>query len=109
IVFDFGFRTTRDGVTALAVWAPDIFDKTGPENHPRWEAFAVLPDAFPEEFDPAFELWANRILAGSWDGEEGPLLRLCTTVREVNALTTEAVGRRLFKVEASSTLTFPSA
>jgi hypothetical protein len=105
----FGFRAMRDGTLAVAVWAPDIHDRAGEQQRAKWAGFQVDPRQFPQEYDRRFLLWAQRVVGGSWDVEDGPLTRLRAVIAEIIALTEASVDRPIFTSETSSKLVFPNA
>jgi hypothetical protein len=104
----FGYHTRANGDLALAVFLPDLVDKSSMHS-PRWAAYRLANQELTVEPDRRFELWKARHLEGSWSVENGPRYHLEETVAIINALCLEVVGQALFKFTNNPTLNFPSA
>lgn len=93
----FGYRTLIDGNLTLAVWLPDLLEKS--KHHAaKWAAFHIKTEDWMEP-DERFENWVRRYIEGSWDVDNGPLFYLGETIQIVNGLTAELVGIPLYKHE----------
>jgi len=108
INIQFGYRTCRSGDLALAVYLPDLFEKS-PAHVQRWAGYQVKDSALITEQDSRFEMWKARYLEGSWDVENGPRYHLGDTIGLINALCIEKVGKALFKYVDNPALNFPIA
>ncbi len=97
----FGYRTCASGDLALAVYLPDLVEKSAAYHleSPEWTA----------EPDKRFEMWKARYLEGSWNIENGPRYHLEETIATINALCTEVVGQALFRFSNNPALNFPVA
>lgn len=106
----FGYRTCANGGLALAVFMPDLVDKS-PAHAPRWAVYRLANQELTTEPDKRFEMWKARYLEGSWSVENGPRSHLEETVAIINALCLEASGveRALFKFTNNPALNFPAA
>ncbi len=104
----FGYRTRANGDLAMAVFLPDLVDKS-PVHSPRWAAYHLTNQELTVEPDRRFEMWKARYLEGSWCVENGPRYHLEETVAIINALCLEVVGQALFKFTNNPTLNFPAA
>ena len=95
----FGFRRLNDGETCLAVFAPDLFEKS--RTHiDRWRPYYLEnPEWLDFESDTRFSRWVHRYIDGEWGVDSGPDFRLLREITLINGLTREAVGLRLFKHE----------
>jgi hypothetical protein len=94
----FGYRTLSDGNLAVAVWLPDLLEKSR-HHAPRWAAFHLKNEDWTTERDERFENWIRRNIEGSFDVDNGPLFYLGETIQIVNGLTSELVGIPLYKHE----------
>ncbi|HEU5383666.1 MAG TPA: hypothetical protein VFV38_50340, partial [Ktedonobacteraceae bacterium] len=106
----FGYRMRTNGGLALAVFLPDLVDKS-PMHAPRWAAYRLANQELTIEPDRRFGMWKARYLEGSWSVENGPRFHLEETVATINALCLEVSGveRALFKFVSNPTLNFPAA
>ena len=109
VTAQFGFRAMADGTLAVAVWGPDVIEKTSEAQRGKWAGFQIPADRFPADFDPRFDLWMQRQIAGNWYIDDGPLRRLVRVVTEINALSREALAVPLFRAEETADLLFPAA
>ncbi len=106
----FGYHTRTNGDLALAVFLPDLVDKSSTHT-PRWAAYRLANRELTTEPDKRFELWKARYLEGSWNVENGPRSHLEETVAIINALCLQVSGveRALFKFTNNPALNFPAA
>jgi hypothetical protein len=104
----FGYRTCANGDLALAVFLPDLFEKSS-AHVPRWSAYHLGNQAWTTEPDKRFEMWKARYLEGSWNIENGPRFHLEDTIATIDALCTEVVGQALFRFSNNPALNFPVA
>jgi hypothetical protein len=106
----FGYHTRTGGDLALAVFLPDLVDKSS-AHIPRWAAYHLSNQELTAKPDKRFEMWKARYLEGSWNVENGPRSRLEETVAIINALCLEVSGveRALFKFASNPLLNFPAA
>ena len=104
----FGYRTLRNGELKLAVFLPDILDKSSGHTE-RWKAFLVETDDWlDKDKDERFSLWLRRYLEGDWNVDNGPAFQLLDEIKLINGLTAEAAGRRLFAVDDPN-IPYPAA
>jgi len=103
----FGYRTCVNGDLALAVYLPDLVEKSSTHVQ-RWAAYSLNTSVLMTEPDGRFEMWKARYLEGSWDIENGPRFHLTDTIELINALCLEKVGQTLFKYKDNPALNFPS-
>ena len=105
----FGYRTLEDGDLALAVWLPDLFEKS--KHHAtKWAAFHLKNAKWTTERDGRFENWVRRYIEGSWDVDNGPLFHLREAIQITNGLTSELVGIPLYKHELDpKQVSYPAA
>lgn len=106
----FGYRTRKNGDLALAVFLPDLSEKSS-AHVSRWVAYHLADQELTTEHDIRFEMWKARYLEGSWNVENGPRSHLEETVAIINALCLEVSGveRSLFKFTDNPALNFPAA
>ena len=104
----FGFRSCRNGDQAIAVWGPD-FDKASENERRAWTGFQLDEPDLSEAPDLRFQKWVRRYIDGSWDVEDGPIARLDSVVRSLNAITQCTVSAPLFTCTDIRSLCFPSA
>jgi len=104
----FGYRTLRNGELKLAVFLPDLLDKS--KGHAvRWGAFLVKTDDWlDKDQDERFSLWERRYIDGDWSVDNGPAFHLLEEIRLINGLTAEATGRRLFAIHEPN-IPYPAA
>src|SRR5712692_3507250 len=104
----FGYRTLRNGDLKLAVFLPDLVDKSSGHAE-RWSAFLIKTDNWlDKDQDERFSLWVRRYMEGDWDVDNGPAFQLLEEIKLVNGLTAEAAGRRLFAVDDPN-IPYPAA
>lgn len=104
----FGYRTRTNGDLALAVFLPDL--KAASQNHQtRWIGFHLQESDLTDTPDPRFKMWTARYLEGNWEVDNGPLYYVENTIKMINALCNEVVGKPLFKYPTNPTLHFPAA
>src|SRR6266487_1874480 len=104
----FGYRTCASGDLALAVFLPDLFEKSSTHVQ-QWTAYHLKSPEWTTELDKRFEMWTARYLEGSWSIENGPRYHLEDTVEVINALCLEVVEHTLFQFTSNPALNFPSA
>ncbi len=108
IDIQFGYRTLINGNLAIVAWLPDLFEKS--KTHvPKWGAFHIKNPQWMTKYDERFDMWSKRYLEGNWGVDNGPIYYLRESVKIINGLTKELVGKALFKHEISETLSFPAA
>jgi hypothetical protein len=109
ITIRFGYRSTRDGELMLAVWLPDLVDKSA-MHLPRWRGFIAPQDTnwLPYDEDTRFSLWVRRYVEGDWDVENGPAFQLKEQLTLVNSMALERVGAKLFDIDDPH-ISYPSA
>ncbi len=96
----FGYRTMRNGDLKLAVFLPDLLDKSSGHAE-RWSAFNVKTDDWlDKDKDERFSLWLRRYMEGDWNVDNGPAFQLLEEIKLINGLTAESTGQRLFAVDA---------
>jgi hypothetical protein len=104
----FGYRTCASGDLALAVYLPDLVEKSAAYVS-RWAAYHLANPEWIAEPDKRFEMWKARYLEGSWNIENGPRYHLEETIATINALCTEVIGQALFRFSNNPALNFPVA
>jgi hypothetical protein len=104
----FGYRTCANGDLALAVFLPDLVDRS-PGHAQRWAVYHLANQKLTFEPDRRFELWKARYLEGRWSVENGPRSHLEETIAIINALCLEVVGQALFQFTSNPALNFPVA
>jgi len=104
----FGYRTCANGDLALAVFLPDLFEKSSTHVQ-QWAAYHLKSPEWTTEPDKRFGMWTARYLEGSWSIENGPRYHLEDTVEIINALCLEVVEHTLFQFTNNPALNFPSA
>jgi hypothetical protein len=104
----FGYRTLRNGELKLAVFLPDLVEKS--RGHlERWKAFVVDTDEWlDEDKDERFSLWVRRHMEGDWNVDSGPAFQILEEIRLINGVTAEATGRRLFNIDRPN-IPYPAA
>ncbi|HEX6371172.1 MAG TPA: hypothetical protein VF006_19795 [Longimicrobium sp.] len=103
----FGYRALQNGDLAIAVWLPDLVDKS-PGHLTRWRGFH-LQEAAWSQVDDRFALWLQRHVEGDWEVENGVRSRLSEKISLVRSVTAEVLDIPLFKHALSHSLSFPSA
>ena len=104
----FGYRTLKDGSLAVAAWLPDLFEKS--KTHVKmWSGLHLENPEWTSDHDERFKSWTKRNLEGSWEVENGPFYQIQEVVENINAITFEYVGYKLFKFELENSISFPSA
>jgi len=91
----FGYRTLASGNLALAVYLPDLVEKSA-SHVKQWVGYHLESPEWTTEPDPRFQMWKDRYLEGSWNVENGPRYHLENTIATINALCIEVVGQALF-------------
>ena len=104
----FGFRRHKSGEYYIAVFAPDLAEKS-PAHVDRWRPFFIDAVEMSPLPDLRFESWAKRYLLGLWTVENNVLQRLMERVKVINSLTKEAFGKPLFLHENNPQLHAPIA
>ena len=103
----FGYRTLASGDLAIAVFRPDLYQKSA-THVPRWAGLRLKESSWAAS-DERYTLWLRRYFDGDWHVENGPRARLEALVKAINALTTETVDAALFSTHECEALTFPLA
>jgi hypothetical protein len=104
----FGYRTLASGNLALAVFLPDLVEKSA-SHVKQWAGYHLESPEWTTEPDPRFKMWKDRYLEGSWNVENGPRYHLENTIATINALCIEVVGKALFTFPNNPALNFPVA
>jgi hypothetical protein len=102
----YGTRLLATGETVVVAVAKDLNELPESER-PNWEANFLSTPAYAAN-DPYFLRWHDQNLGAQYQGP-GPLRRIHSAVRLVNAVTREATGLRLFRSEEAALVRFPSA
>jgi hypothetical protein len=104
----FGYRTLRNGELKIAVFLPDLIEKSG-GHAARWSAFLVeTGDWLENDKDERFSLWKRRYIEGDWGVDNGPAFQLLEEIKLVNGLTNESAGKPLFSVDDPN-IPYPAA
>ena len=104
----FGYRTLRNGELKLAVFLPDLVDKSS-GHAARWNAFLIeTGDWLEQDKDERFSLWLRRYMEGDWGVDNGPAFQLLEEIKLLNGLAIEAAGQRLFAVDDPN-IPYPAA
>jgi hypothetical protein len=104
----FGYRTLASGNLALAVYLPDLVEKSA-SHVKQWAGYHLEDPEWTTQPDHRFQMWKDRYLEGSWKVENGPRYHLENTIATINALCIEVVGQALFKFSTNPALNFPVA
>lgn len=103
----FGFRRLADRRVCLAGIVPDLHELP-PAEEAVWSA-DFLPHPEFLESDPAFERWHRRYIDGSWESEDGPIVRLKDSVTRCCSVTSQGLGIALFDAADNPMLNYPVA
>src|SRR6266567_3305232 len=79
----FGYRTLASGNLALAVFLPDLVEKSA-SHVKQWAGYHLENPEWTTEPDPRFQMWKDRYLEGSWNVENGPRYHLENTIATIN-------------------------
>ncbi|MBI5385671.1 MAG: hypothetical protein HZA90_13415 [Verrucomicrobia bacterium] len=105
---EFSCRTLTSGKLAIAVFLPDLLEKS--RGHvQRWGGFRLPNPQWSSAPDERFTRWVRRTLGGEWPKVPGVHSRLAKAIHTINCMTDEAVGKALFKHELRESLCFPTA
>lgn len=105
---EFGYRTLKNGDTAIVIVLPDLTKKS--KGHVRrWSGFRLSNPEWSEKPDQRFQQWARPNLAGVWNKGPGVRSRLSKLIHTINCLTSEALDKSLFTHELDASLSFPAA
>jgi hypothetical protein len=101
------YRSLTSGEYAIAAFRPDLL-KSSPRHRAMWEGFRLINPRWAAGYDERFQLWLRRFIGGDWDVENGVKAQLEETIGLINALTSDRLGRKLFKFDTNPNLTFPA-
>src|SRR5258708_3921323 len=104
----FGYCTLASGNLALAVYLPDLVEKSA-SHVKQWAGYHLESPEWTTQPDPRFQMWKDRYLEGSWNVENGPRYHLENMIATINALCIEVVGQALFTFSSNPALNFPVA
>lgn len=107
IFLRFAFRRLVDRRVRVALFRPD-FSGLPRRDQQRWQGFHTGDEQFADD-DPAFQRWVQRNLDGSFEPEDGPMIRIPHHIRVLQAMTTNTLGRSLFRVNENPHLSYPAA
>jgi hypothetical protein len=104
----FGFRILENGICALVIWKPDLYQKST-FHVQQWKGFKLENPIWTTSHDKNFDIWVQQNLEGLWVDQVDPVTDLSNIMKVINALTCEVVGSLLYKDELDQTLGYPAA
>ena len=102
----FGYRTLLDGDYALVVWQRDVM--TLNDSHRKiWEAYKLINPQWAAN-DEIYNQWIeSNIFAESY--KQGPVESIVTSVKNINRITVNILGKPLYNNEQNHNIVFPVA